>query len=464
MNIGSYSSIYNLGHKAVENIFNGNVEITEKVDGCFTRRTPVWLANYKLMYIDKVVRQKVDAVIGYDVKTDTFKPCKILNTFKYPASHKTLVDVHLKGVVVPQPSKIKCTPDHLIYTNRGWVAAANLVKGDRVYCHRKWVKKRPNRYIGYDIIPQQYVNYKEVERISEPFYTDQALYDIETELNTYLVGQLGFIVHNSQISFSRDNNNELSIRSKRQTVYEDAPEKLFATAVESIKKLPLKTDYIYRGEYLQKPRHNCLSYNRVPKNNIIIYNIDAGDQKYLSYDNMKREAEELGLETAPLLFYGKISSLNELEELLSLESILGGTKIEGIVIKNYELFGLDKKIVMAKLVSDVFKEKLKVDFRQNKTTSGDIIIDISKAYATEARWQKAVQHLREDGVLKQEPSDIGRLIMEVQEDVMKECEGEIKNILWKWAKPNIVRRLTHGLPEWYKNKLLEVQKCGDQNG
>jgi hypothetical protein len=63
--------------------------------------------------------------------------------------------------------------------------------------------------------------------------------------------------------------------------------------------------------------------------------------------------------------------------------------------------------------------------------------------------------MRDDGTLTDSPKDIGNLIKATVEDVKKEEEEAIKETLFKYFWPNIARGLTHGLPEWYKTKLLE---------
>lgn len=49
------------------------------------------------------------------------------------------------------------------------------------------------------------------------------------------------------------------------------------------------------------------------------------------------------------------------------------------------------------------------------------------------------------------------MIKEVQADVKKECEDEIKKILFDWAWGTIDRRITGGLAQWYKEHLLAKQ-------
>ena len=280
----------------------------------------------------------------------------------------------------------------------------------------------------------------------------------------------------SQISFGKFDS-ELKVKSKSQQLIVDAPEKMFIKAVETAKELfPLLRDgWTYRGEYLQKPKHNALSYDRVPKKNIILFDINTAEETYLAYDDMKAEAEKLGLEVVPQLFQGKIERLYEykisneseqkmqpkmiwaVKQLLDTVSILGGQKIEGIVIKNYSRFGKDGKALMGKHVSEAFKEVHANEWKKSNPGKNDVIQSLIEDYKTQARWNKAVQHLKERGLLTNSPRDIGPLIKETQKDIEEECQEEIKERLYKWAEGQILRGVTGGLPEWYKQKLLESQ-------
>ena len=44
---------------------------------------------------------------------------------------------------------------------------------------------------------------------------------------------------------------------------------------------------------------------------------------------------------------------------------------------------------------------------------------------TPARWNKAIQHLRERGLLEDSPRDIGLILREIPEDVLKEDAADI---------------------------------------
>jgi hypothetical protein len=270
-------------------------------------------------------------------------------------------------------------------------------------------------------------------------------------------------VDGSQFSFGKDFDGALRVRSKGAVMYIDAPEKMFNKAIAAVGEVAhlLVPGWTYRGEYLAKPKHNTLAYDRVPRNHIIIFDINTGLQTYLDHATKAKEASRLGFETVPLLACGTISSLDTFRGFLDQESILGGQKIEGVVVKpfNYDLLGQDKKVLFGKFVSEHFKEVHQRTWKEEHATKGsnDILAILAQQYTTPARWAKAVQHLAEAGLIEDSPKDIGKLMAEVPQDVAKECEEEIKEQLYKWAWPQMRRLVTRGLPEWYKEQLLKKQ-------
>lgn len=251
----------------------------------------------------------------------------------------------------------------------------------------------------------------------------------------------------------------LKIRSKGAVMHIDAPERMFAQAAETVKTLAnkLHPGWTYRGEFLAKPKHNSLAYDRTPKHHIILFDVSTGEQEYLNYDSKVSEGARLGLEVVPRLFMGKITSVDEFRKFLGTVSVLGGQTIEGVVVKplNYDLYGTDKKVLMGKFVSEAFKEVHRKIWGESNPTGKDIITRIGDQYKTPARWNKAIQHLREAGKLEDSPRDIGPLIKEIPVDVLKECEADIKDELFKWAWPHIRRASTAGFPEYYKELLLK---------
>jgi hypothetical protein len=264
-------------------------------------------------------------------------------------------------------------------------------------------------------------------------------------------------VDGSQFSFGVIDG-ELQCRSKGKNLILDAPEKMFIKAIASVleRQNKLVPDWIYRGEYLQSPKHNTLAYGRVPVGHIIGFDIVTGPEVYLSPEEKRAEFEKIGLETVPLLHDGAVSNISEFNEFLQRESILGGCKIEGVVVKNYSLFTQEKKVALGKYVSEAFKEVHNADWKTRNPTGKDITQELIERYRTDARWNKAVQHLRESGDLDGSPKDIGPLMKEIAVDVRRECEDEIKQILFNHFWKNIQRGVIAGLPEWYKQELAKI--------
>lgn len=263
-------------------------------------------------------------------------------------------------------------------------------------------------------------------------------------------------IDGSQFSFGRFGG-ELRTRSKGAQINPDIPEQMFKEAVEIVRELDLVDGHTYRAEYLKKPKHNTLAYDRIPNKHLIIFDINSAEEEYLSYERKSEEAARLGLEVVPVLHRGRVDSPDALLAFLERTSILGGQKIEGIVIKNYFRFGPDKKVLMGKYVSEAFKEVHGGEWRENNPTNRDVIDRLILMYRTPARWAKAVQHLRDAGKLTDSPKDIGPLIKEVQADVEAECADEIKEQLYRHAIPHIRRAISGGLPEWYKQELMKSQ-------
>lgn len=268
-------------------------------------------------------------------------------------------------------------------------------------------------------------------------------------------------VDGSQFSFGLFEDG-LHCRSKGKEIILDAPEKMFQKAIETIQKLDLHLGWTYRTEFLAKPKHNTLCYERVPANHLIVFDINTGQECYLDYAAKAEECKRIGLECVPLVFQGRLTDTGMLANMLDRTSILGDKKIEGIVIKNYTRFGPDKKCLMAKVVCDEFKEKHQGEWKKANPGNSDVIEALVLGLRTTARFQKAVQHMRENGTLVGEPRDIGGLIKEVQEDIQKECLDEITTALLRYALPKVLRGVVAGLPEWYKSELLANQPLGLQ--
>src|SRR3990167_7391414 len=140
-------------------------------------------------------------------------------------------------------------------------------------------------------------------------------------------------VDGSQISFGVfGEERELKVRSKGAQLNLLAPEGMFIRAIDSIRNFEHKLvqDWTYRGEYLAKPKHNALPYDRVPSGNIVLFDINSFFESYLPYPLVVEEGQNLGLETVPLVQDGKVEDITVFRLWLDRPSFLGGEPVEGV--------------------------------------------------------------------------------------------------------------------------------------
>lgn len=253
--------------------------------------------------------------------------------------------------------------------------------------------------------------------------------------------------------------NILRARSKGAELNIEAPDKMFAAGVAAVKAVEkvLHPGWVYRGEFLAKPHHNAIAYDRVPRNHVALFDVTTGPETYLDSFAVAEEAARLGFDVVPTLFLGRVGSPEMFRDLLEVVSFLGGSKVEGVVVKNYLRFGRDKKALMGKFVSEKYKEVHAQVWKENNPKQGDVLERLASKYTTAARWEKALQHLRDDGKIEDSPRDIGLLIREVWPDVERECRDDIADELYAWAAGHLRRMSTRGLAEWYKQRLMERQ-------
>jgi hypothetical protein len=262
----------------------------------------------------------------------------------------------------------------------------------------------------------------------------------------------------SQFSFMvEETTGKLHMRSKgRGLDWETLPEKdAFYRAVQGV--LSVKDDLVpgfrYIGETLSKPRHNILTYDKTPANNIALFDIVSPGGTYLDSIAIVDIANLFNMSCCPVLFSGKLDNIEQLDALLETESFLGGPKIEGVVIKARQIKDKYGFPLMAKYVSQKFREK-HGDRKKRKTVRGlSAVDDIGAALCTEARWLKAVQHLRDNGRLTGTSKDIGPLMKECSRDIESEEKEWIKDRLYEAFRKRILKIATSGLPQWYQSKV-----------
>jgi hypothetical protein len=299
----------------------------------------------------------------------------------------------------------------------------------------------PDRISSYGSIVQ--VGHKQAEGVFEERVTIQEKYD------------------GSQFSFLEDEAGELHCRSKGAVIYVDNPPALFKPAVESARRAHLGghlvAGFIYRGEAFMRAKHNVLAYNRMPEGGLVLFDIELPGMKFVHPTAVAQIAGHIQVEPA-VTFEAQaiVGGVDDLRPFLAHESSLGGVQVEGVVAKNYARFGVDHKPLMVKLVSEAFKEVHGAEWTKNNPGRRDIVDSIIARYGTNARWMKAIIHLREQGLITDSPKDIGRLMKEVQQDILRDSgeaiAAELFNHFWKEF---ISRGVTQNLPVWYKTQLIE---------
>lgn len=259
------------------------------------------------------------------------------------------------------------------------------------------------------------------------------------------------------------NGDRWSYRSKGVQVHkEDAPD-LFRPTIAHLESFSTVADKfitagtVFRGEAFKGERHNTLRYGRIPNGHFVLFDIESLGQYYAQPETVREFADRFFLEPARTIFVGKVT-LDMILGWLNEESALGGTKVEGVVLKPaaYDLFGPDKKLLIAKMVRPEFKEENGAAWKLANPGRGDVVAGLITRYRAETRWKKAIQHLRDEGKLTQSPQDIGPLMAEVKRDIEKEESDEIAQVLLKRFLPDILRGATGGVPTWYKERLAQA--------
>ena len=287
-------------------------------------------------------------------------------------------------------------------------------------------------------------------------------------------------IDGSQFRFGLNEDGELVLGSKGVNWEYQAWDKMFALGAEYVTsiadkiKMTFMPDTYFFCEYLNKPKHNTLTYDRVPKNNLILFDVMFNGE-WIGQDrkSLEMHAFDLGIDVVPELWRGTVEvkrigagekfdrtkgweHLDFLKNMINTTmSFLGGVQIEGVVIKNYHEFlelGGHEYPLFTKYVRETFKEQHDKAWKSKspKFTLQDYMV----SFATDARWEKAIQHLRDEDRLDISPKDIGPLIKEVQKDIREECVDDIKDFLYKMFIQDLLRMSVRGLPDWYKDKLV----------
>lgn len=266
-------------------------------------------------------------------------------------------------------------------------------------------------------------------------------------------------VDGSQISFGlvadSDFRWQLRVRSRSRYLDLANPDKMFAAAVASIREREhsLVPGWTYLGEYLQKPRHNVLCYERVPLGHVVLFDIVDQLGVFATHDALCSEAIRLGftvVRSVAMPGDQAVARAVRAGEKFFADSQLGGVA-EGAVIKA----GLHvSNRVVAKVVADEFKE-VKGDpvQRTRQNPDADLATTFANRFCPTARFLKAVQNLREAGEATGTMRDIGPLRKTVSVDLEEECAEQIKDELYAVFRKKILSESLRPLAGWYEQFL-----------
>lgn len=268
-------------------------------------------------------------------------------------------------------------------------------------------------------------------------------------------------IDGSQLNWTWDAEGDLHVRSKGMWQYggpenRTEPEGMFKPAIEHLLTIERNDGYwqglFFRGETVTKLRHNTLTYERVPAGKIVLFDVTDAGWREENPGDLQEWANVLEVDMTPTYYRGPGHLWAGANGLLDNVSILGGP-IEGVVIKNYSKMDVEGKPMMAKVVREEFQELHQRAWKSDNPTKSDVVQQIVEALNTPARFEKAVQHLNEQGLLVNAEQDIGKLMSEVKRDVMEEEVAWITERLVKAFMPQVVRGIGRSLPDWYKERL-----------
>lgn len=310
------------------------------------------------------------------------------------------------------------------------------------------------------------------------------LFDDDVEISEKIDGSQFRIYLNSEGTFEVGSKNQIGLelfKSRIEMTKLNHKHDMFDLAVEQVEILKAELNDILcdRGwkeialytEYLRTKKHNALDYGRIPKNHLYLFggtfiadDYGNNETQNLLPPELIRIANLLDIEPLSILYVGKINNQGNLKELIEMGSVLGKTKVEGIVIKNYsktylaDLLSTEKYVgfpLAGKLVRDEYKEVQRDEWTKQKKASS--IDGIAETYLTNARFMKSIQHLQEENLLTLEKKDLAILIPEVLKDLLEEEGEQINKIILSKFHEEFRRRISNYVVTQYSEYLLNHQ-------
>ena len=229
-----------------------------------------------------------------------------------------------------------------------------------------------------------------------------------------------------------------------------------------------KIGFFYHGEAMNSRQSHTVRYDREPKRFWVLYEIVRENGQILTPEEMTEHLKNTDIEVANVLYdnNGHTKETNYIDiakdiiqkmEDGKIQSSLGGIP-EGVVLKVLNRKTDTDKVRNSrfKFVRQVFSEQNHAKKEKLPTLNDDEIVQgIASVYDTDARKQKAIQHLKECEKKgwneKNLTSNIGRMVEELDADLLKEAEEEIKDMLFIRFWPQISKGARGDLTNFIKS-------------
>lgn len=205
---------------------------------------------------------------------------------------------------------------------------------------------------------------------------------------------------------------------------------------------------IYYSESMQK---HTLQYDNIP--DTIGYDVyDIEREEFYNWKAAKAAFEQIGIPFINVHFEkpGSEVTVEELKQLIK-TSPYRKEGDEGIVLKCYSKKNVFGRPLFAKIVDDLFKEENKKVFRGGLPIASNDEYEVIDRYLTDARFNKAIMHLKEQGEVIDMPL-IPKLYKYIGDDILSEnilyISGEWKSIDFKSFYNLIARRCASMLKKY----------------
>ena len=290
-------------------------------------------------------------------------------------------------------------------------------------------------------------------------------YDLTIEDNhNYFANAI--LVHNSQcrVHLTED---FVMVGSKNQS---SADQGMFSLAHDCGAIIHSETDWRQFGddvtlfcEFLKSPKHNTISYGRVPLNNLYLFGALV-DGVHMQTDDLFEIAKVIEIDPPNIMYVGKVESAEELKAFMTHQSYLEGSVVEGVVIKNYHRTYDPLQVhsqafigypMCAKYVREDFKRDNAKQWNTIDRKKGvDAIVEM---FFTGERFLKTVQHLKDEGKIDYQKSDLKYLIPEFFGDLMDEKKEEMTRMIMAEVFKTVKKRSNGYVVKSWVDHLTERQ-------